>query len=719
MKKNLLVVMVLMVTTYMFAQTSNNVVPVYLDETQPLDKRIDDALKRMTLKEKVAMFHAQSKFSSPGVPRLGIPEIWFDDGPHGVKADIHWDSWDYAGCTDDSCTAFPSLTCLAATWNPSMSYLYGKALGEEARYRNKDVILGPTINIYRTPLGGRNFESMGEDPYLTSVMVVPYIQGVQSNGVGACVKHFAVNNQEAYRLKVNVVVSERALHEIYLPAFKTAAIKGKAWTFMGAYNKYKGEYCSYNPELVQEILKKEWGFDGVLMSDWGGTHDTKNAALGGLDLEMGTDEFYPAYFFSTPLLKAVKAGQIPEKVIDEKVRRILRLDFRTSMNRQRPWGSFATAAHDSVCRKISQEGIVLLKNDDLLPIKTGKYKNILVIGENAIKKMTVGGGSSELKVAHEILPLDGIRARFGKETSVKYTQGYVSSYQGCQSRGAYAMDAIKMAKDADLIIYVGGLNKQHGQDCEQADREDMDLPYNQDKLINKLSELHKPVVVLIISGNAVSMPWEHKVGAILQTWYGGSEAGNAIADILSGDVNPSGKLPFSIPVKLTDNSAFSPNGGEYPGNGDTVHYKDGIFVGYRWLEKENIKPLFSFGHGLSYTSFLYHNATINKTKFSVNDSIRIKIPVSNTGKFAGEEVVQLYITDVKSNLPRPKKELKAFKKIFLKVGETKNVDFVLGKDALSYYDDRQHKWTVDSGEFIAKIGSASDDIRKEIKFRVY
>jgi beta-glucosidase len=716
MKKKVLFFFFSLVTVLVVAQKNTS---IYLDDSIPIEERVQDALSKMTLEEKVALCHAQSKFSVSGVPRLGIPDLWTNDGPHGVKSETLWNSWEYAKWTNDFCTAFPALTCLSATWNPQMSFLYGESLGAEARYRKKDVILGPTINIYRTPLFGRNFESMGEDPYLTSKIVVPYIHGMQKNGVAACVKHFAVNNQEADRLKVNVEVSDRALHEIYLPAFKAAVIEGKAWSLMGSYNKFRGQFCSYNEILIQQILKQAWKFDGVVISDWGATHSTKEAALHGLDLEMGTDGFYREFFFASPFLKMLKSGEISVNILDDKVRRILRLIFRTSMNRSRPWGSFATEEHALVSRKIAEEGIVLLKNEnDILPIDGLKYKNILVVGENAIKKMTIGGGSSELRAKQEITPLKGIKNRFGLKSNVTYLQGYVSVYRNgtTQARGGNAFEAIEAAKKADLVIYIGGLNKEHGQDSEQADRADMDLPYGQDKLINALVDVNKNTIVVLISGNAVSMPWVSKISVIVQAWYGGSEAGNAIASILSGDVNPSGKLPMTFPVKLTDNGAHSSRGGEYPGDGVNVHYRDDIFVGYRWFEKEKIKPLFSFGHGLSYTTFEYGKISLDKNYLSVDEIINISIPIKNTGKRDGAEVVQLYIKDEKSSLVRPEKELKGFQKIFLKKGEEQIVNMTISPKDLQFYDDIKQSWIVEPGKFTLFIGSSSTDVRQKTSF---
>ena len=403
------------------APAEAQVTPAYLDETIPVEERIEDVLNRMTTEEKVAIIHAQSKFSSAGVPRLGLPEIWTTDGPHGIRPEVFWDQWDQAGWTNDSCVAFPALTCLAATWNPEMARLYGKSIGEEARYRKKDVILGPGVNIYRTPLNGRNFEYMGEDPYLAARMVVPYIRGVQENGVATCVKHFALNNHEVNRHNTNVVVDDRALYEIYLPAFKAAVQEGGTWAIMGAYNLYKGQHACHNKYLLNDILKKEWGFDGVVISDWGGTHHTMEAIQNGLDLEFGTwtnglaggaKKAYDNYHLALPYLRLIREGKVGTDELNDKARRVLRLMFRTTLNPHRPLGSMLSEAHYDAARRIAEEGIVLLQNKGgLLPIDLSRAKKIAVIGENAIKMMTVGGGSSSLKVQHECTPLDGIRRR--------------------------------------------------------------------------------------------------------------------------------------------------------------------------------------------------------------------------------------------------------------------------------------------------------------------
>ena len=663
-------------------QQSRGDVAVYLDESQPLEKRVEDALSRLTLEEKVGLLHAQSNFSSAGVPRLGIPEVWCTDGPHGIRPEVLWDEWDQAGWTNDSCTAFPALTCLAATWNPEMSALYGKSIGEEARYRDKDVLLGPGVNIYRTPLNGRNFEYMGEDPFLSARMVVPYVQGVQQNGVAACVKHFAVNNQELRRHEVDVVVDDRALHEIYLPAFKAAVQEGGAWAIMGAYNKYKGEHCCHNQYLLNDILKRDWAFDGVVISDWGGVHDTREAIFKGLDMEFGTwtdglnwgaTNAYGNYYLANPYLELLRKGEVGTGELDDKARRVLRLIFRTAMNSRKPFGSLCSPEHNAAARRIAGEGMVLLKNDGgVLPVDLSKTKKLLVVGENAVKMMTVGGGSSSLKVKHECTPLEGIRAAVGDKAEVLYERGYVGDvtgdYNGVvtgqdlsegRSGAQLLADAIAAARKVDAVVFIGGLNKGDHQDSEGADRLQLGLPYGQDAVIGALAEANPNLAVVFVSGNAVAMPWIDRVPAVLEAWYSGSEAGNALADVLFGAVNPSGKLPFTFPVRLEDCSAHS--AGEYPGEGQVV-YRDGIFVGYRWIEKERIEPLFAFGHGLSYTTFDIANVRADRTSLATTGRLRVSADVTNTGGRAGAEVVQLYIGDKLSSQPRPVKELKGLKR---------------------------------------------------------
>jgi beta-glucosidase len=717
--------------------------PTYLDESKPLEQRVEDALSRMTLREKIAVIHAQSKFSSAGVKRLGFPDFWTDDGPHGVRPDVLWDEWNQAGQSNDSCTAFPALTCLAATWNPGVARLYGRSLGEEALYRHKNMILGPGVNIYRTPLNGRNFEYMGEDPYLSSSMVAPYVQGLQSCGVSACVKHYALNNNEKDRSETNIIVSDRALQEIYLPAFRSAVQNGGAWAVMGAYNLYKNQHNCHNQYLLQDVLKKGWNFDGVVVSDWGGTHNTDQAVRNGLDMEFGTgtdglskntSNAYDNYFLAYPYLQAISAGKYSQDELNDKVRRVLRLFFRTSMRRDRPYGFLCSDAHYEAARKIAEEGIVLLQNkNNVLPLDLNQTKKILVVGENAIKMMTVGGGSSSLKVQHEILPFDAVKKRAEGKAEVEYVRGYVGDTGGMQdglstgqnlkeTRSAQALidEAVQKAREADAVIFFGGLNKAGHQDSEGDDRTDFGLPYHQDAVVEALAKVSKKLIFVCISGNAAAMPWKDSVPAIVQGWYLGSEAGTAMAAVLFGDVNPSGKLPFTWGQKLDDYGAH--HLGAYPGvkraNENIVdeEYKEGIYVGYRWTDKEKVRPLFAFGHGLSYTTFKLGKLRADKKEISKDDSLTFTVNVQNTGSRAGAEVVQLYISDLKCSLPRPLKELKGFRKVFLQPGENRDVTITIGRDALSFYDDRISAWNAEAGDFEASIGTASDALTSKVKF---
>ena len=696
------------------------------------EKWIDQTLAEMTVAEKTAMVHAQSKFSSPGVPRLGIPELWCTDGPHGIRPEVLWDEWDQAGWTSDSCTAFPALTCLAATWDTELARLYGESIGEEARYRGKDILLGPGVNIYRHVLGGRNFEYMGEDPFLSARMVTQYVKGVQSRGVAACVKHYALNNDEVNRHTVNVVVDDRTLYEIYRPAFKAAVVDGGAWAIMGSYGMYKDMHNCHNQILLNDILKGEWGFDGVVISDWGGCHDTDQAIKGGLDLEFGTwtdgltmgkTNAYDSYYMADAYKEKIARGEVGTEELDDKVRRILRLERRTAMAADYGSGRFVCPDHYAAARRIGSEGIVLLKNEGgLLPLK--EDARILVVGENAVKMMTVGGGSSSLKVQEEVSPLDGLRARFG---NVQYERGYVGDaggeYNGVttgqdlsEDRSAERLiaDAVAKAGEADVVIFIGGLNKSDFQDCEGVDRLSYGLPYGQDAVIEALAAANPNLVVVNISGNAVAMPWAGKVPAIVQDWYLGSEAGRSLADVLSGDVNPSGRLPFTFPVKMEDGPVTTP--GQYPGikrEGSPVideYYSEGIYVGYRWYDTKKVTPLFAFGHGLSYTSFEYGEASYRNGKVSLT--------VKNTGPRAGAEVVQLYISDPECSVDRPEKELKGFRKVFLQSGESATVEFPISKEDLSFFDAAAHRWTAEPGKFIARVGSASDDIRTSVEFNL-
>jgi beta-glucosidase len=757
----------------------------YQDESLPIETRVKDALSRMTLKEKCRLSYAQSKFSSPGCPRLGIPELWMSDGPHGVRVEINWNDWGWANWTNDSVTAFPALTALAATWNPDLAAIYGKALGEEARYREKDVLLGPGVNIYRTPLNGRNFEYMGEDPCLSSQMVVPYVKALQKNGVSCCVKHFIFNDQEEFRGHVDVRVSDRAVHEIYLPPFKAAIQKGDAWSLMGSYNQYNDIHCCHNPYTINNLLKDELGFKGAVISDWGGAHDTREAALYGLDLEMGsytnglTTEAqgftYDDYYLGNAYYNMAAKGEVPMEVVDDKAGRMLALNFKTAMNRNKPYGTMNSPEHITVARKIADEAVVLLKNDKgLLPLDIKKYKKILVVGENATRQLCPGGGSSELKAKDEVSPLRGLQERFGNEVEIVYKPGYMSgkcSYDGIDiiadnEQAALRAEALSATKDCDLIIYIGGLNKNHFEDCEGGDRRSYNMSWGQDELISSLAKTGKPMVTVIVSGNAYAMPWIKQVSTLVQSWYLGSEAGHALADILSGDVCPSGKTVFTYAKKLEDYPAHkfgkvgypgvrpdelpteqqykgtnqpksadllkalmdkktadaltlntSTNGKDHDGNGDEVQiYGDDIMVGYRYFDTagRDADVVFPFGFGLSYTTFQYSGATITGSSGNYTASVTVK----NTGKVAGKETVQLYIGDDKASVMRPQKELKGFQKISLEPGEQKTVSFSIIEEDLRFYDENQHKWVAEPGTFKAYIGSSSRDIKAKLSFEL-
>ena len=729
--------------------------PAYLDPSVPLEQRVEDALARMTLEEKVAMTHAQSKFSSAGVPRLGIPDVWHSDGPHGIRAEVLWDKWSQAGWTNDSCTAFPALSALAASWDREMAALFGRSIGEEARYRGKDILLGPGVNMGRTPLNGRTFEYMGEDPYLASQMVVPYVRGVQQNGVAACVKHFAVNNQETRRTATNSVVDDRSLYEIYLPAFKAAVTEGGAWAVMGSYNLLNGQFNCHNKRLLCDILKGEWGFDGVVVSDWGGCRDDDEPITNGLDIEMGTwrggvtgaaSDAYAQYHLANPYLERLRDGRATEEGLDDKARRILRTVFRTGMSAEPHYGSFTSPEHFDAARRIAAGSIVLLKNDGVLPLSLPEGGRLLVVGENAVKKMAVGGGSSSLKTKREITPLEALEEAFPGR--VVWERGYVGDVSGVfdlvdtgqdlsegRSPEALTAAAVAAAGSADVILFIGGLNKSRNQDYEGTDREGLELPYGQEAVIRALAATGKPLAVVNISGSPVAMPWADAAGAIVQGWYGGSESGHALADVLTGAVNPSGKLPFTVPFRLEDGPLKSER--QYPGIQEEgkefwqEYYDEGVYIGYRWYDTQAIPVQFPFGYGLSYTTFAYSDAKVGKAVVrgagttAVSEATgsgktlqTVTVRVTNTGSVAGAEVVQLYLADPEASVDRPVKELKGFRKVFLQPGETQTVRFGLDRTALSWFDAGRHCWVAEPGTFQVLIGSSSADIRATADFEL-
>ncbi|MBC6989548.1 glycoside hydrolase family 3 C-terminal domain-containing protein [Hymenobacter sp. BT491] len=701
------------------------------------DAKIDALIKKMTLEEKIAMLHANSAFAAGGIKRLGIPEIMTSDGPHGVRPEQGRD-WKGVKDANDAGTYLPTNNTLASTWNPELGYAYGTVLGSEAAFRGKDIILGPGINIVRAPLNGRNFEYLSEDPYLISKMVVGYIKGVQDQGVSACVKHYAANNQEEHRNDIDVDMSERALREIYLPGFKAAVQEAGVYTLMGSYNKFRGTYATENAYLMNDILKGEWGFKGLVISDWGSVHNTMNALRNGTDLEMGTDlslmygnvdqsaatggpsanrSLYDRFYLADAALDAVKKDPKLVPLVDDKVRRILRVMYATNIldGAKRKPGAYNTKEHQATALKVAEEGIVLLKNDGILPLKK-TVKTIAVIGENATRENSMGGGSSQLKAKYEITPLQGLKTELGSQANITYAQGYKIA-RNQKADPQMIAQAVAAAKAADVAIIVGG--STHGYDyskwgdnaydAEGFDKPDMKMPFGQDELIQAVLAANPNTVVVLLGGGPIDVSaWAGQAKGIVEAWYPGMEGGNALAHILFGDVNPSGKLPFTFPVKLEDSPAMKL--GEYPstpGNPLKQTYKDDIFVGYRYFDTYKVAPQFAFGHGLSYTTFKYSGLSVTPgTK-----NATVKLTVTNNGKTSGAEVVQVYVKDEQAAVKRPEKELKAFQKVFLKPGESKTVTMTLDTNAFQYYDEGKKQWVLEPGKFDVLVGSSSRDIR--------
>ncbi|MGL1955739.1 MAG: glycoside hydrolase family 3 C-terminal domain-containing protein [Colwellia sp.] len=815
------------------------------DRLATVEQDVEALLLQMTLPEKVSLTHASGKFHVNAIERVGIPEMWLSDGPHGVRHQIERHTWASAGWTDDYSTYLPHLTSVAASWDVEIARLHGQVLGAEARDRKKDFILGPGVNLARLPLYGRNFEYMGEDPILAAKLVVPQIQAIQANDVAATVKHYALNTQELNRIGVNAKPDERTLREVYLPAFEAAVKEGGVLGMMGSYNEYYGTNANQSKHLVMDILKGEWGFNGVLLTDWNVDINTYDAAINGLDLEMGTDVTdYQDYFLAKPFLEMIQAGKVAESVADEKARRILRVQHTIGMyDENRLSGDRNTKLHQAAARQIASEGVVLLKNEEInqqavLPLDKSLIRNILVLGPNADKKHGTGGGSSEVKSLYEITPLAGLKAKFGDDVNITVMRArsselapiasdYVASrhwtgtpawnisYFSEQARknltaeswivdskfnstglgktqhitmtakikplssGLHQLNVetqgdfqlkinndnviihqtsdhqvsalsqsvelkagetytfeiqyngserftlgwnapgelfsseaeyISAAKQADAVIYFGGLS--HADDRESIDRPDMKLPNSQDEIISKLIAANEQTVVFLVAGSAVEMPWAEQANAIVWGWYGGMEAGHAFADILTGDVNPSGKMPITLPARLEDTAPIALN--DY--NATESLYTEGVFIGYRWFEQQNIKPTFTFGHGLSYTKFKLSSISLSASKISANEEIIVTAMVKNTGKVAGAEVVQLYLHDIESSVDRPAKELKGFTKVYLAAGESKQISISLNKRDLSFWDVKTNDWLAEAGGFEILLGTALDDIRLTTQF---
>ena len=719
------------------------------------DKKINKIIAQMTLEEKVEMLHSKTNMSSEGVPRLGIQDIKYTDGPFGIREE-NGDGFRSLGWTLDSATYFPTGSALAATWSKEMAYKNGWAMGKEGRLRGKDIILGPAINIQRLPVGGRTYEYLSEDPVLSARLSVEYTKGSQDAGTAVCLKHYALNNQETDRGSVDVIADERTMREIYLKPFEAAIKEGGAMCVMPAYNKVNGFYCSENAHLNNEILRDEWGFKGMTVSDWGGTHSTMGAALGGLCVQMTGDNY-----FGQALIDSVRNGALDEAVVDAKVREILRLRFAIDPVPEDVANTIMTSQPETqkIAYEIAQKSIVLLKNEaGNLPIAKD-VKKIAVIGQNAVLTTAAGGIGAGVKTLYEISPLEGIQARAEKAgVEVVYAPGY-KNYQmrmgwGRPSAGpvnplvadsidepadpALLAEAVALAKDADMVIFFGGTNKSI--ETEGSDRKNIDLPCGQNEVIKALYEANPNVATVLISGGPTDLRYlEPYSPSIVQGWWNGLEGGTALAEVLFGDIAPSGKLPFTFPLKLEDSPAYAT--GSFPGEGsgedlftlmyrldatgytreqiqeyiaslpDPVsEYREGILVGYRWYDTKDVPVMYAFGHGLSYVEFEYGTLTCKQKK----DKIQVSFDIKNLGDMEADEVAQLYVKRLDSKVERAEKELEAFERVALKAGETKNVTLEFPLSELAHWDNETNGWVLEPGKIEILVGSASNDIRQSI-----
>ena len=684
--------------------------------SETLDQKVEKLLSQLTLEEKISLIHGNTYFTTPAIPRLGIPALHLSDGPCGVREENDPDSWNSANWTNDATAYFPALTSLASSWNPELAAEFGYAYSEEAIARGKDIMLAPGLNIHRTPLNGRNWEYMSEDPFLTSRFAVSFIKAAQSKGIAVCAKHYALNNQEKDRGTINVEASERALREIYLPAFEASVKEGEVLSIMGSYNQFRGQFACQNPYLLKDILKGEWGFKGLVMTDWGAAHSTLECANSGLDLEM-----YPVegkkgdYYMGKPLLDLVKAGKVDEKVVDDKVRRILYVMLKLNiMGKAEPdttgmAAKLGTPERAKTALKVAEESVILLKNNGVLPLNLKNIKTLAVIGDNATREHARGGGSTVIKAKYEISPLEGLQKRLGNTVKINFAQGYTITKDRKASDKFLIAEAVKTAAAADGVILFGGLNHESGNDCEGEDKPDMKLPYGQDELIKAVLKANPNTVVVMIAGSPVEMgSWIADTKALVYTSYLGMETGTALAEILTGDINPSGKLTYTLPVKLKDSPAHIL--GEYPGKNGAVKYNEDLLVGYRYFDTKNVKPMFPFGFGLSYTTFAYDNFKADISGKGENLNCVVSFTIKNTGKVEGKEIAEVYVSDPQSALPRPLKELKGFTKVNLKAGESKTVSVTLNQRAFQYYDPAKKQWVLEPGKFEILVGSASDNI---------
>lgn len=728
------------------------------------DTQIDGIISRMTLEEKINMLHAKHMFVSAGVERLGIADMKYADGPFGIREEMQPDGWTPLGWTNDKATFFPTGSALAATWSPELAYEYGAAMAKEARIRGKDMLLGPAINIQRIPTGGRTYEYLSEDPFLSSQLSVGYTQGVQDNGVAVCLKHYALNNQENNRGTANVIIGERAMREIYLPPFRAAVEEADAYGVMAAYNKVGGWWCAENDMLLNKILRDEWGFAGMVISDWGGTHSTVNSIKNGLNVEMPDKKY-----LGQALLDSVNAGKVSEVIIDRRVREILRVrlaikpvpenEANREMTSQPPQQK---VAYDVACKSI-----VLLKNDGVLPLKLEDKPVIAVIGANATQKMASGGLGAGVKALYEVTPLEGLKNKIGDRAEIKYVKGYEPVQYNWAGRfrkrtpeeieketrakeltaQKLSDEAVRAASEADLVLFVGGNNR--AVETEGEDRNDIFLPSGQDKLISRIAEVNPNIITVLISGAPNDLNTVNPLSrALIISWFNGSEGGNALADLLLGEISPSGRLPFTIPVKLEDSPAHAL--GNYPQNkrnadvfanlvatGDTTgrkhqdaegelkkdpdnaYYSEESLVGYRWFDTKNVQVMYPFGHGLTYAGFEYSKLKSDRKTYGANDVITITFRLKNTGIMSADEVVQAYVHRINPSVEWPEKELKAFERVTLAPGESKTVILSIPAKSLMYWDETKQVWANDLCKMKILVGASATDIRlqRQISFR--
>ncbi len=651
-----------------------------VEQSEDLDTRALSLLQAMTLDEKLSLLAGGSLFKTKGIPRLSLKPMKLSDGPRGIG--FH--------SALRRATAFPTGIALGASWDPDLAREFGEALAREARSVGAQVVLGPAVNICRTPLNGRTFEYFTEDPELNSRLAVAVIEGIQSTGVSACVKHYAANNQETHRMKSSSQVSERALREIYLPVFEAAVREAGVWSVMAAYNAVNGVAACENKTLLSDILRREYGFTGFVVSDWFAVRRTgsgANCLEAGLNLEMpGKGSRYR----QSRLKREYEAGAFTEQALDESLRQLLRVWLRTSPDAGNPPGERNTPKHQQLARRMAEQGITLLKNEsDLLPLDRQRVRRLAVLGQRAGKRncLPLYGGSAGVWSPYEITPIEGIRQLLGNDCEI-----------------------VTDPRGADAAVVIVGLGHRVGGDFEGRDRTDMDLPAEQQALIRTTAAQNPNTIVVLVSGSPLAMPWAQDVPAIVMAWYPGMEGGTAIAGVLFGDVNPGGKLPVTFPAALSDSPAHSDTR-RFPGNEDAVHYEEDVFVGYRHFDREQIEPLFPFGHGLSYTHFDYRDLEIAGDDWRGDGTLCLSFHLSNTGVRDGSEVVQLYVACCVPSLPRPVRELKGFKKVFLRAGESCTVTFELAARALAYFCPEDLRWKVDNGEYELAVAASSRDVR--------